>query len=160
MNLAWFDAKVAEIAAYETQLAGLQARLTSAIAATTTCTGMVEVAARATVDLTSQSTRLTGIAADTTAEIDLIQANITAAQARLAPLLVAPTNLATMLTWATAVIETFAGPNAALIAQQAEVAAQVVRIANAVTGASAAVTATTTTITNEIATRRAQIGCV
>jgi hypothetical protein len=69
--------------------------------------------------------------AQATTAVSTLQTAITTQLALLAPLIVAPTNLAELVTWASAMVETYVGPNATLLAQQTIIAAQLSDIAAA-----------------------------
>jgi len=76
--------------------------------------------------------------AQATTAIAALQAALAEQLTALALLVVAPTNLAELITWSAAVINTYLGPQAAIIAQQTIVATQLADIIAAASARSSA----------------------
>ena len=124
------------------------------------CAQLAELAASTAAKLTQSNVQIAAVSSKAVSDISAMQSAITASLAALAPLLVAPTDLPSLLTWATAVVATFAGPQASLIAQEAVIAAQLTQITNAVTGTTSAVATLASSLTSAIQAARAKKGCV
>jgi len=123
------------------------------------CEQLAVLAAQAALKLAESSAWVAALSAKATSECATMQSNITTALAKLAPLLLAPTDLPSVITWINSMIETFAGPNAALLAQEITIAEQLVQIADAVASTTIAVDTLATSIITAIQQAQIKQGC-
>ena len=80
--------------------------------------------------------QLAQVSSQASTQIGQLQADITAQLALLGPLIIAPTDLPSVLTWINSMINTYLGPQATLIAQQGILATQLSNILAAVSAKS------------------------
>lgn len=106
------------------------------------------------------SNQVSILSAKVTADVDEMQDAIGFQLSALAPLLIAPTNLAEILTWIGSVIETFAGPNSKLEAQLIVIEAQEALILASLANLATAIANTTSTLTTAIQDAQSKLGCV
>lgn len=159
MNTAYFDNIVTRANNLTAHINKYTQEANTVIEAASNCTTLAILAASTVEQLlltTDQAAEITTQADTATTEI---QNGITAGIALLAPLIVAPTNLTTVITWAAAVTETYLGPYNKYIANAAIVATEITRIAAALEALTAAIATATTTLDNAIANRKNLIGC-
>ena len=160
MNTAYFDSTVNNLNAITSDLTQYEAYVNQALAVQNmSCAQLAEFAVETVAKLTGTTAQIAAISAKATAEISTIQANVTSALAALAPLLTPPTNLSSVITWITTLINTYAGPNAALLAQETVLAAQLVRITTAVTDCTTAVATIAASIASAISSQQISKGC-
>lgn len=161
MNTQYFTEIINQLNRIAPYLTQYQAYVSMVLATENySCAQLAELSAETLAKLTQSTAELAAISATTTAEAGAMQANITTALAALAPLVVVPTDLAGLLTWASAVVNTFLGPQASLIAQEAIIAAQLVLVTNAVTSAGSAVESLSNDLSAALLAARSKKGCV
>lgn len=161
MNTQYFTEIINQLNRIAPYLTQYQAYVSKVLATENyTCAQLAELGAETAAKLTQSTTDLSAIAATATADASAMQANITTALAALAPLVIAPTNLAELLTWASAMVSTFLGPQTALIAQEAIITAQLVQVTNAVTSSSNAIQTIADELVTAITAAQTKKGCV
>jgi len=123
------------------------------------CPQLTSLSNTAGEKLSTASSQSSTLGSKVLSDISTLETNIGLAQAALAPLLVAPTDLPSVITWITAVINQYAGPNAAYTAQLGELAIQAGLMASAVADCTAVIASSTSSINNALAAAKAKKGC-
>lgn len=160
MNTQYFSEIIAELNRISPYLAQYQAYVNKVLLAENlSCVQLTELSAQTAEKLLQSSEQISAISAKAASEISSMQSNISTALTVLAPLLISPTNLAELLTWAGSVIATYAGPQASLIAQEAILVTQLSLITTAVTDTTNSVASLASSLTTAIQDAKNLKGC-
>lgn len=160
MNLAYFNNIVIRIDNLTARLNVLTGQLTLDITETNSCSGLAALSVQVVEELGVTSAQLANIANQANTATTDISNEIDAALVILGALQVAPTNLAELLTWATALTQTYIGPYETYLANQIVVAAQITRIADAVASCATSIANAENSLSSAITQKQQKIGCI
>jgi hypothetical protein len=158
MNIAYFNSVVNQINGLTTHLSSIDKELTSAIQVSSSCEALAALVIKVSEELGATTAQLSSISEKITSDTTAMNAEITKNLAILAPLMVSPTDLPSMITWATSVIKIFSGPYDSYIAQEAVLVTQIARISAVVVSLTAAITSTLSTLNSDIAEKQHNLG--
>lgn len=159
MNTSYFTNITARLNTLTTQINNFTGQSVEAIQLTGSCARLAELGVQTTLQLTGFTAQASDINAQSTEATTDIQTSNDAVIAALAGLQIAPTNLTELITWATAVTATYAGPYAKALANQIVITTQIADIAAASAALAAAIASSTTTITSALTARQNSLGC-
>jgi hypothetical protein len=158
MNTAYLDTTIRELNTVSTYTNQVVTTALVEINAATTANAVNFVVTQILDELNDIFPQLAGISEKATNDVSAMQSAIAANLALLAPLMVAPTNLPSLITWAQAVINTYLGPQTKYLADAAELAAKLATIAGLIASETAAVTSGIANITSAVEARIAALG--
>lgn len=160
-NTAYFQSEITNLNSISADLTTYSTYVTRVTGAGgMSCVQLAELLAVAAIKIEKATSQTNTIGSNVSTKSTAMLSKIESTIAKIAPLLTAPTDLPSVITWITAAIEMYAGPTATLTAQETIVAAEASEVAVAVTNCLGAITSLATTINNAVAAQQGSQGCI
>ena len=158
MNTAYFDSTVSELNTIANYASNVASYATQAVAMATSAQAVNIVLNDAINELNNLFPQLTEKLDKATSDCSAMHGAISANLALLAPLMVSPTDLPSLITWAQAVINTYVGPQTNYLLQEAVIAEKLATIVADVGSITSSVTSTISAINAAANLRLSQLG--
>jgi len=159
MDTGTYDATIREVTEISDGLSDYLPYVNRLIGNARSCDELVTIVAHINVRLGESHTRLNQINTKVIADVSAHQTSIAAQIAVLAPLMVSPTNLAELLTWAAAVTQVFIGPHDILVAQNVALDVQLARVTDAIAPALASMASAVVSLNSTVSSQQQLLGC-
>jgi hypothetical protein len=161
MNTEYFQSTIVQLNSIAVFLNQYKVYMESSLATQNlSCAELAAISEQAAAKILVATNQSTHLVTKANADISALQSSITAQIALLAPLLVAPTDLSSVITFCTAIGNLYIGPNAAYITQQATLTTQLAAIAAASASVASSIATISTAINTAVSNSQSSLGCI
>ena len=164
MNMTYFDSTITELNKIASELNKYAGYIQLAtIGGNMSCEALAKLAEDAAIRVAMLESVSLAKSAKASSDCDTLHSNVVARLAQLAPIIAfttsPPTNLTSVISAVTALIEMYAGPGAEYAAQEAQLLKEAALLDSAASSCALAVINAVSTITNTIAAQQNKQGC-